>query len=237
MRNAGLEIYPELMGHGYYIPETAQYYVSNFIAAGATAILCGSDTIAKGVISECQLHGFNVPNDISVVGFDDVKFAAALTPPLTTVRQECNDLGRCAYIILNSLIHHIPISRTQLRPRLIERELLHEFPPHMLLRNSLHIHHLPKEAKLFKRKHVTTLITYSLVFFSAISMTACSFSDVSYLFKSPAQKQAISAQITCVLAGLPQVLKEAATCLSCTMLPLRGGRTMIQDSLVITSLW
>lgn len=61
----------------------------------------------------------------------------------------------------------------------------------MLLRNSLHIHDLPKEAKLFKRKHVTTLITYSLVFFSAISMTACSFSDVSYLFKSPAQKQAI----------------------------------------------
>ena len=122
MRDAGLEIYPELMGHGYYIPETAQYYVSNFIAAGATAILCGSDAIAKGVISECQLHGFNVPNDISVVGFDDVKFAAALTPPLTTVRQECNDLGRCAYIILNSLIHHIPISRTQLRPRLIERE-------------------------------------------------------------------------------------------------------------------
>jgi len=61
----------------------------------------------------------------------------------------------------------------------------------MLLRNSLHIHHLPKEAKLFKRKHVTTLITYSLVFFSAITMTACSFSDVSYLFKSPAQKQAI----------------------------------------------
>lgn len=122
MRDAGLEIYPELMGHGYYIPETAQYYVSNFIAAGATAILCGSDAIAKGVISECQLHGFNVPNDISVVGFDDVKFAAALTPPLTTIRQECNDLGRCAYIILNSLIHHIPISRTQLRPRLIERE-------------------------------------------------------------------------------------------------------------------
>lgn len=61
----------------------------------------------------------------------------------------------------------------------------------MLLRNSLHIHHLPKEAKLFKRKHVTTLITYSLVFFSAITMTACSFSDVSYLFKSPAQTQAI----------------------------------------------
>lgn len=107
MHDSGLEVYPELMGHGYYIPETAQYYVSNFIAAGATAIVCGSDAIAKGVISECTLHGFNVPNDISVVGFDDVKMAAALTPPLTTIRQESNDLGRCAYIILNSLVHHI----------------------------------------------------------------------------------------------------------------------------------
>lgn len=44
---------------------------------------------------------------------------------------------------------------------------------------------------MFKRKHVITLITYSLVFFSAIPMTACSFSDASYLFKSPEQKQAI----------------------------------------------
>ena len=53
------------------------------------------------------------------------------------------------------------------------------------------MYHLPKEAKLFKRKHATILITYSLVLCSAISLTACSFSDVSYLFKSPAQKQAI----------------------------------------------
>ena len=59
---------------------------------------------------------------MSVVGFDDIKLAAALTPPLTTIRQESNDLGRCAYVVLNSLVHHIPISRTQLRPKLIERE-------------------------------------------------------------------------------------------------------------------
>ena len=59
---------------------------------------------------------------MSVIGFDDIKLAAALTPPLTTIRQESNDLGRCAYVVLNSLVHHIPISRTQLRPKLIERE-------------------------------------------------------------------------------------------------------------------
>ena len=122
MHDAGLTVYPELMGHGYYIPETAQYYVANFIAAGATAIICGSDVIAKGVIDQCNIHGFKVPDDISVIGFDDIKLAAALTPPLTTIRQESNDLGRCAYVILSSLVHHIPISRTQLRPKLIERE-------------------------------------------------------------------------------------------------------------------
>lgn len=122
MRDAGLEIDPALMGRGYYISETAQYYVPGFLASGATAIICGSDVIAKGVIEQCQLKGFKVPDDVSVVGFDDIKLAAALTPPLTTIRQESNDLGRCAYIVLNSLVHHIPISRTQLRPKLIERE-------------------------------------------------------------------------------------------------------------------
>lgn len=122
MHKSGLEIYPELLGHGYYIPETARYYVSDFIAAGATAILCGSDAIAKGVIEQCVLHGFKVPDDISVIGFDDAKFSETLNPPLTTIRQESNDLGRCAYVILSSLVHHIPISRTLLRPKLIERE-------------------------------------------------------------------------------------------------------------------
>ena len=54
--------------------------------------------------------------------FDDISIAATFDPPLTTIRQERNELGRCAYDILNSLIHHIPISKTLLRPKLIERE-------------------------------------------------------------------------------------------------------------------
>jgi LacI family transcriptional regulator len=45
-----------------------------------------------------------------------------LNPPLTTIRQERNELGRCAYVTLNSLIHHIPISKTLMRPKLIERK-------------------------------------------------------------------------------------------------------------------
>lgn len=122
MNELDLEVRDDFMGRGYFITETAQYYVPGFLAKGVTAIICGSDTIAQGVIEQCQLKGFNVPEDVSVIGFDDIKLAAALTPPLTTIRQESNDLGRLAYIILNSLVHHIPISRTLLRPKLIERE-------------------------------------------------------------------------------------------------------------------
>ena len=92
-----------------------------FLKAGATAIICGNDLIAKGVISECNARGLRVPEDISVVGFDDIPMAEVLNPPLTTIRQERNEIGRCAYVMLNSLIQQIPISKTLVRPILIER--------------------------------------------------------------------------------------------------------------------
>lgn len=121
MKAYGLKLQKELMAYGYFVADSAKYHVPGFLAAGATAILCGNDLIASGVIKECALQGLRVPEDISVIGFDDIPLAQTLTPPLTTIRQERNELGRCAYVILNSLIHHIPISKTLLRPKLIKR--------------------------------------------------------------------------------------------------------------------
>ena len=89
---------------------------------GATAIVCANDLIAQGVIEYCDAHNVRVPEDVSVVGFDNMPIAATTQPPLTTISQQRNELGRCAYVILNSLIHHISISKTLLRPQLIERE-------------------------------------------------------------------------------------------------------------------
>lgn len=122
MKNLGLLVSEELMAHGYYVSDSAKYHVPGFLSAGATAILCGNDLIARGVIDECISHGFRVPEDVSVVGFDDIPLASSLVPPLTTVRQERNEIGRCAYVMLNSLIHHIPISKTLMRPQLVVRE-------------------------------------------------------------------------------------------------------------------
>lgn len=122
MRAHGLTIHKELTAYGYYVADSAKYHVPTFLEAGATAIICGNDLIASGVITECKLRGYRVPEDISVVGFDDIPLSATLEPPLTTIRQEQGELGKCAYVILNSLVHHIPICRTQLRATLVERE-------------------------------------------------------------------------------------------------------------------
>ncbi len=61
-----------------------------------TAIVCLSDELALGVIDELTAHGIAVPDQISVVGFDDSPLAAHARPALTTVRQPARDKGRIA---------------------------------------------------------------------------------------------------------------------------------------------
>lgn len=112
----------KLVAHGYYVAESAPYYVPGMLSEGATAILCGNDLIASGVIEECKKRGFKVPSDISVVGFDDIPLASELKPSLTTIRQERLELGRCAFFTLDSLMHKISVSRTMLRPKFVERK-------------------------------------------------------------------------------------------------------------------
>lgn len=121
MAKVGLTVDKALTAHGYFVAASAKYHVPGFLKAGATAIICGNDLIAQGVIEVCTQKGLSVPDDISVVGFDDIPLAAELVPPLTTIRQERNEIGRCAYVTLSALVHHIPISKTLMRPQLIVR--------------------------------------------------------------------------------------------------------------------
>lgn len=121
MNAHNLPINPNLIAFGHYVKDSAKYHVPKMLSSGATAIICGSDTIAEGVLEVCKQHGFRVPEDISVIGFDDLPLSASLTPPLTTIRQDRMALGKGAYHVLHSLIGHIAISRTVLRAELIER--------------------------------------------------------------------------------------------------------------------
>lgn len=69
-----------------------------------TAVLAYSDRIAAGVIAAAIDAGLSVPGDLTVIGFDDASFAAALRPPLTTVRQDVAAKGRDACRLLTAAI-------------------------------------------------------------------------------------------------------------------------------------
>ena len=116
-----LPVHPELIVYGDFSAETAGDHVPNFLANGATAILCSSDVIASGVISECQRSGYRVPNDISVIGFDDLPISSTLHPLLTTIRQDRLELGGVGFFALNSMLNGVAISRTLLHPELVVR--------------------------------------------------------------------------------------------------------------------
>jgi LacI family transcriptional regulator len=90
---------------------TASWQIADGRAAGAqlaalprdelpTAIMCGNDLLAIGVLLELAQHGIRVPDDISLVGFDDLSWSEAASVPLTTVRQPREELGRRAVRLL-----------------------------------------------------------------------------------------------------------------------------------------
>lgn len=74
-----------------------------------TAVLCGNDTIAFGVMRAAQEMGLTVGRDVSVIGFDDLPTAAEATPPLTTLRQPMKQMGEMAFLQLLNMMHgHMP---------------------------------------------------------------------------------------------------------------------------------
>jgi DNA-binding LacI/PurR family transcriptional regulator len=77
-----------------------------------TAVLCFSDVIALDVLTVARELGVRVPEDLSVVGYDDAPFAAHVTPTLTTVAQDVDAKGRTAAALL---VHEIAVRQGDLR--------------------------------------------------------------------------------------------------------------------------
>jgi DNA-binding LacI/PurR family transcriptional regulator len=88
-----------------------------------TAVFVANDQMAIGVLRALQEAGRKVPGDISVVGFDDIPESAYLTPPLTTVRQPFDEVGRrCVRLLLDQIEAGERIQRREIvRPQLITR--------------------------------------------------------------------------------------------------------------------
>ncbi|WP_345409648.1 substrate-binding domain-containing protein [Nonomuraea salmonea] len=65
-----------------------------------TAVFCANDLVAIGVLQEMTLRGLKVPDDLAIIGYDDIDFAAAAAVPLSSVRQPREQIGRTAAMLL-----------------------------------------------------------------------------------------------------------------------------------------
>jgi DNA-binding LacI/PurR family transcriptional regulator len=103
------------------------YELGHQIAAddSVTAVFCANDHMALGLLRALSEQGRRVPEDVSVVGFDDIPESGFFLPPLTTVRQDFGELGRRALDTLVGLIY----DRDQTAPA----ELV---PPQFVVRSS-----------------------------------------------------------------------------------------------------
>jgi DNA-binding LacI/PurR family transcriptional regulator len=92
------------------------------VQCAATALFVGNDQMALGILRAFNEAGVRVPDDVSVVGFDDQPEAGYFTPPLTTVRQDFEELGRrCMDAMLKEIEAGAAVTSTVVTPELVLR--------------------------------------------------------------------------------------------------------------------
>ncbi|MCU1495614.1 MAG: transcriptional regulator, LacI family [Acidimicrobiaceae bacterium] len=103
--------------------EAGHAAAARLVQRGATGIVCGSDPLALGAIRAVRRLGLRVPEDVSVVGYDDSAFMMCTDPPLTTVRQPIEAMGRAAVSILVSQVEGASVAPEELlfEPELVVR--------------------------------------------------------------------------------------------------------------------
>jgi LacI family repressor for deo operon, udp, cdd, tsx, nupC, and nupG len=85
------------------------------LTAPPTAVFCFNDEMAMGVIGAARRRGLHVPIDLSVVGFDDIRFAECVDPPLTTIAQPMREIGEGTVRLLLDILSGaciVPVSVT-----------------------------------------------------------------------------------------------------------------------------
>ena len=99
------------------------YAAGKLLAADpeVTAIFVGNDQMALGVMLALHDAGRSIPGDVSVVGFDDTSEAEFFHPPLTTVRQDLDEVGRASVALLLELLDGAPPREVRIEPTLVVR--------------------------------------------------------------------------------------------------------------------
>ncbi len=124
LRAHGIPHVEELDLEGDYTRVSGYQRVRDALDAGLefTAVFAGTDMVAVGALAALREAGLDVPRDVSMVGFDDVPFAADLSPALTTVRVPYEELGRTAVRLALRRENHLVDNHVVLSTQLVIRQ-------------------------------------------------------------------------------------------------------------------
>ncbi|MCE7000229.1 LacI family transcriptional regulator [Saccharothrix sp. S26] len=107
MAEAGLAVPPEYVVEGDFYRPSGQSATRSLIALPEppTAVFCAGDEMAVGALLAARHAGLRVPDDLAVVGFDDIELAALVEPPLTTLAQDKAGIGVAAARAVLTMVH------------------------------------------------------------------------------------------------------------------------------------
>jgi DNA-binding LacI/PurR family transcriptional regulator len=121
VERTGLAVAP--VEHALFSLEGGQAATTRMLRQGVTGIICASDVLALGAIRAVRRTGLSVPGDVSVVGFDDSGWLNCTDPPLTTVRQPIESMGKAAVALLVNQMESVAMHHEELlfEPELVVR--------------------------------------------------------------------------------------------------------------------
>lgn len=119
----GMELPESQVEHALFSIEGGQAAATRLLGRGVTGIICASDPLALGAVRAARRRGLDIPRDVSIVGYDDSSFMTCTDPPLTTVRQPIESMGRAAVELLISEIGGARVTHDELlfEPELVVR--------------------------------------------------------------------------------------------------------------------
>jgi DNA-binding LacI/PurR family transcriptional regulator len=123
VRAAGGTLPEDAVERAMFSLEGGQAAAARLVRRGITGIICASDPLALGAVRAARREGLRVPDDISVVGYDDSAFMNCTEPPLTTMRQPIEAMGRAAVELLVTQIQGGSVTPGELlfEPELVVR--------------------------------------------------------------------------------------------------------------------
>lgn len=125
LRDAGLDVREEWILTDSFSIDSGREKMNTLLqlAEKPTAVLCVNDFVAIGAIKTAIDQEVSIPDEMSIVGFDDIPLSHHFIPEITTVSQEANELGRTAIQVLQKLMNHEKVKKhTVIEPKLIVRK-------------------------------------------------------------------------------------------------------------------